>query len=256
MATERAIYLKVAYDGTAYAGWQVQPVDATVQGRLMAAVSEMEGQPTKVFGAGRTDAGVHARGQAASFVTSSTIPCRGYLLGLNAMLPDDVAVREVRELDPAFHARFSARGKHYRYSLWNAPTRQPQITRFAWHRYKPLDVEAMGRAGRLLEGEHDFSAFRSADCGREDAVCRLWRVSVTRHPNLLWIDVEGVAFLMHMVRTMVGSLLEVGLGKRPPDWIAEVLASGDRRRAGQTAPPHGLCLEHVYYQELGDPPPG
>lgn len=252
MAPPRSVYLKVAYDGTAYAGWQIQARDPTVQGRLMEAVTEMEGQPTKVYGAGRTDAGVHARGQGASFATHSTIPARGYLLGLNALLPDDIAVLEVTDLGADFHARFSARGKHYRYSIWNAPTRQPLATRFAWHRYKPLDDEAMARAARHLKGEHDFAAFRAADCGRDNTVRRLWRVEVTRHPDLVWIDVKGTAFLMHMVRNIVGSLVEVGLGKQPPDWIAEVLASRDRRRAGLTAPPHGLCLERVYYSELDD----
>lgn len=256
MATQRSIHLKVAYDGTAYAGWQIQPRDPTVQGRLTEAVAEMEGQPTKVYGAGRTDAGVHARGQGASFGTRSTIPANGYLLGLNALLPDDIAVLEVTELDVDFHARFSARGKHYRYAIWNAPTRQPLITRFAWHRWKPLDDEAMARAAGLLEGEHDFDAFRAADCERENAVRRLWRVCVTRHTDLIRIDVEGTAFLKYMVRTIAGSLVDVGLGKRPPDWIAEVLASRDRRRAGPTAPPQGLCLERVYYPELGDQTPG
>jgi tRNA pseudouridine38-40 synthase len=255
VAQERTLYLKVAYDGTAYAGWQVQPRDPTVQGRLMEAVAALERQPTRVFGASRTDAGVHARAQGASFTTGSTIPTRGYLLGLNAQLPDDIAVLEVREAPAGFHARHSARGKHYRYSVWNAPTRQPLITRFAWHRHKPLDDEAMAQAARHLEGEHDFGAFRAADCDRDHAVRRLWRVAVTRHPNLIWIDVEGTAFLKHMVRNIVGSLVVVGLGKQPPDWIAEVLQSRDRRRAGPTAPPHGLCLERVYYPALGDPPP-
>jgi tRNA pseudouridine38-40 synthase len=256
MSVQRSVHLKVAYDGTAYSGWQIQPRDPTVQGRLMEAVAEMEGQPTKVYGAGRTDAGVHARGQGASFTTGSTIPTKGYLLGLNALLPDDIAVLEVTDLEVDFHARFSARGKHYRYSIWNAPTRQPLATRFAWHRWKPLDHEAMARAGRYLVGEHDFNAFRAADCERENAVRTLWRVEVTPQPNLLCIDVEGTAFLKYMVRTIVGTLVEVGLSKHPPDWIAEVLASGDRRQAGPTAPPQGLCLEHVYYPELGDTPPG
>ena len=255
MAPPRTLYLKVAYDGTAYAGWQIQPRDPTVQGRLEAALATLEGQPTRIHGAGRTDAGVHALAQGASFHTESTIPPRGYLLGLNAQLPQDIAVLEVRQAPAEFHARHSARGKHYRYSLWNAPTRQPLITRFAWHRHKPLDDEAMARAARHLEGEHDFNAFRAADCDRAHAVRRLWRVAVTRHPHLIWIDVEGTAFLKHMVRIVVGSLVQVGLGKQPPDWIATVLESRDRRQAGPTAPPEGLCLERVYYPVLGDPPP-
>ncbi len=263
MAIERAIHLKVAYDGTDYSGWQVQSVAPTVQGRLMKAVSEMEGRPMKVYGAGRTDAGVHARGQGASFTTATTIPARGFMLGLNSILPSDIAVVEANELPAGFQARFAARGKHYRYSLWNSPTKQPLITRFAWHRWKPLDVEAMDRGARHLEGKHDFDAFRAAECGRDNAVRRLWRVAVSRSPDydedrgtgLVWIDVEGTAFLWHMVRIIAGTLVEVGRGKWPPGWVAEVLQSRDRRKGGPTAPPHGLCLEHVYYPELDDPPP-
>ncbi|MFH2006514.1 MAG: tRNA pseudouridine(38-40) synthase TruA [bacterium] len=252
MVAERTILLRVAYDGTRYSGWQIQPRDPTIQGSLQAAVSCLHGAPTKVFGASRTDAGVHARGQVASFRASSTIPLDGYLKGLNTLLPEDIAVVETREMGAAFHARHSARGKHYRYQIWNAPARQPQVTRYAWHRMQHLDEVAMAEAAALLVGRHDFGAFRAADCDREHAERTLWRAEVTRHPNLIWIDVEGTAFLKHMVRTLVGTLVEVGRGKRPTSWMAEVLASRDRRRAGLTAPPQGLCLERVYYPELGD----
>jgi tRNA pseudouridine38-40 synthase len=206
----------------------------------------------KVYGAGRTDAGVHARGQGASFRTRSTIPERGYLLGLNAQLPDDIAVQRVRQMPADFHARFSARGKHYRYTIWNAPTRHPLETRFAWHRHAELDLPAMQQAARHLVGHHDFESFRAASCEREHARRTLRRLEVSRQGRRLRFDVEGTAFLKHMVRILVGSLVAVGLGKHPPDWIAAVRDARDRRQAGPTAPPQGLCLMRVFYAELDE----
>jgi len=254
MAPERVIYLRVAYDGTAYSGWQIQPEEPTLQRTLMQAVAAMEGAPVKVFGAGRTDAGVHARGQAASFTTTSTIPERGYLLGLNAALPDDIAVQDVRVMPAGFHARFSAKGKHYRYALWNAPTRHPLECRTAWHRYHDLDLEAMNAGAQHLVGHHDFESFRSASCDREHARRTLHRVEVSREGRRVHIDVEGTGFLKHMVRIISGNLVEVGLGKHPPDWIAEVLEARDRKAGGQTAPAHGLTLLRVFYDELESAP--
>lgn len=250
MAEERVIYLRVAYDGTRYAGWQIQPDEPTVQATLMAAVAAMEGAPVKVFGAGRTDAGVHARGQGASFTTASSIPPLGWLRGLNATLPDDVAVTDVREMPPGFHARFSARGKHYRYRIWNAPARDPLECRTAWHRHGLLDVEAMAAGAAHLVGHHDFESFRAASCDREHAVRDLTRLDVRRDGPLVTVDVEGTAFLKHMVRILVGSLVEVGRSKHPPEWIAEARDARDRRAAGPTAPSAGLCLERVFYDEL------
>ena len=170
MATERVIFLRVAYDGTHYSGWQIQPETPTVQGVLTEAVAAMDGCPVKVFGASRTDAGVHATGQGASFTTVSTIPLKGYLRGLNTLLPDDIAVREVREMPAGFHARFSARGKRYRYRLWNEIAPEPLECRRAWHRHGPLSTEAMARAAAHLVGRHDFQSFRAAGCDREHAV--------------------------------------------------------------------------------------
>jgi tRNA pseudouridine38-40 synthase len=250
MADEGVIYLRVAYDGTHYAGWQIQPVEPTVQRALMEAVAAMEGGEVKVYGAGRTDAGVHARGQGASFATGSTIPLRGYLLGLNGHLPEDIAVQEVRAMPPGFHARFSARGKHYRYRIWNAPVRDPLECRTAWHRYGPLDIPAMAAGAVHLVGHHDYESFRSASCDRDHAVRDLSRVEVRRDGPLVTVDVEGTAFLKHMVRILVGSLVEVGSGKQEPGWIASARDARDRTAAGPTAPACGLCLERVYYDEL------
>jgi tRNA pseudouridine38-40 synthase len=248
---DRIIRLDVAYDGTDFSGWQLQPAVRTVQGVLEEALAVMEGGPVRIHGSGRTDAGVHARGQVCHLVTAGRIPVEGYRKGLNARLPADVAILEAREEPPGFHARFSARGKHYQYTVWNAPERHPLLARYAWHRKLPLDVAAMQAGAAHLLGVHDFDAFRAVSCEREHAVRHLWRLDVGRDGDLVRLDVEASGFLKHMVRVLAGSLVEVGRGKAPPAWIAEVLASRDRRRAGPTAPACGLCLETVYYE----PPP-
>ncbi|MDY0003235.1 MAG: tRNA pseudouridine(38-40) synthase TruA [Polyangia bacterium] len=250
MAPERVIYLRLAYDGTRYAGWQIQPEEPTVQGVLMETLAVLEKAPVKVVGASRTDAGVHARGQGASFCTSSSIPPRGYLRGLNSLLPEDLAVREAREMPQGFHARFSARGKHYRYRIWNEERRDPLECRTAWHRLRALDLEAMARGAEHLVGRHDFESFRAASCDRENAVRELTRVEISADGPLVAVDVEGTAFLKHMVRILVGSLVEVGRGRRPPGWIAQALEQRNRASAGPTAPACGLCLERVFYDEL------
>lgn len=246
-APERVIALRVAYDGTRYAGWQIQPTLPTVQGALQEALGVLEKRPMTIFGAGRTDAGVHAVGQVASFHTDSRIPTDGYLKGLNSHLPPDIAVQEAREMPGEFHARFSARGKHYRYAVWNHPVRHPLQTRTAWNVRHPLDLAAMNRAAAHLVGEHDFEAFRSAQCDREHAVRTLSRVEACREGDLVFLHVVGTAFLRHMVRILAGTLVAVGIGKRPPDWVAEVRDARDRRLAGITAPARGLCLLRVFY---------
>lgn len=247
--SSRTVLLTVAYDGTEFAGWQVQPAERTVQGALEAALSEMEHRHVKVWGAGRTDAGVHARGQAAHFHTRASIPLRGYVRGLNTLLAGDVAVLDARDVPDGFHARFSALGKHYRYTILNAPVRHPLATRYAWHREKLLDHDAMNAGAAHLLGTRDFNAFRAASCERESAVREMRRLEVTRQGDYLHLDVEATAFLKHMVRVIVGTLVEVGRGKRPAAWVAEVLASRDRTRAGPTAPARGLCLERVFYPD-------
>lgn len=253
MSSERVIALRVAYDGTRYVGWQVQPVLPTVQGALQEALAVLEKRTVTIYGAGRTDAGVHAVGQVASFRTSSRIPTEGYLKGLNSHLPHDIAVQETREMPADFHARFSARGKHYRYAMWNHPVRHPLAARTAWHVRHPLDLEAMNRAGAFLVGEHDFEAFRSAECDREHAIRTLSRVEACREGDRVLLHVVGTAFLRHMVRILAGTLMAVGIGKRPPEWVAEVRDARDRRLAGVTAPPWGLCLLRVFYDAWPGP---
>jgi tRNA pseudouridine38-40 synthase len=245
----RNIRLIVEYDGTDFAGWQRQPPPArSVQGVLEDAVAKMTGERPLVRGAGRTDAGVHARAQVASFVTASQIPILGLMRGINAATPRDVAVVEAAEAPPEFEPRRAARGKHYAYRLWNRPARSPLHARTSWHILHPLDTEAMAQAAAALLGEHDFSSFRAAGCDAKHAVRTLRRAAISRDGFLVTIDLEATAFLRGMARIIAGTLVEVGLGRRPAAEAADILAARDRERAGRTAPAHGLTLEAVVYQ--------
>jgi tRNA pseudouridine38-40 synthase len=251
----RTLKLVIEYDGTDLVGWQRQQNGPSVQQHLEDALAAMVRSEVAVIGASRTDAGVHARGQVAHFHTDATIPVHGFHRGLNSLLPPAIAVVGAEEVGAQFHARFSARGKHYRYDVLARPDRSPLLRHRSWHRVRPLDLEAMRAAARHLVGRHDFSAFRAAGCGARSPVRRVTGVAVARPaPDRVRIDVTGEAFLRNMVRIIAGTLVEVGEGRRPPDDVADVLASGDRTRAGQTAPPQGLTLVEVYYDRA--PPPG
>lgn len=247
MALPRNLHLIVEYDGTDLAGWQRQDGQPTVQGALEDAFREMTGEPVAVQGAGRTDAGVHARGQAANARTTAIIPTGGFLRGLNTLLPRAIAVLEVAEADAAFDARRDARGKVYRYSIWNHFVRSPLHERTAWHVRAPLDLAAMREAAEILVGEHDFAAFRAADCERRTTVRTLRRVDVSAQGALVAIEVEGTAFLKNMVRILAGTLVSVGHGQLAVETVRRALASGARTDAGVTAPAAGLCLERVLY---------
>jgi tRNA pseudouridine38-40 synthase len=244
----RHIRLVVEYDGSHLHGWQRQHNAATVQQHLEEALAKLLTHETTVIGASRTDAGVHARGQIASFWTERTIPLRGVRRGLNTMLPDAIAVRDAAEVPHDFHPRFSATGKHYRYSILTRPDRSPRFRDRAWHHPEPLNVVAMQQAANALVGEHDFAAFRSAGCAARTTVRRVEGIALTRsQPHVLDIDIRGNAFLRQMVRIIVGTLVEVGTGERSATQIPEILASKDRVRAGVTAPPQGLELIEVRY---------
>jgi tRNA pseudouridine38-40 synthase len=244
----RHIRLVVEYDGSQLHGWQRQDNAPTVQQHLEEALGKLLTHETQVMGASRTDAGVHARGQVASFRTEREIPLHGVRRGLNSMLPASIAIRDAAEVPDDFHPRFSATGKHYRYSLLTRAERSPRLRTHAWHHPEPLDVNKMQVAARALIGEHDFSAFRAAGCTAKTTMRRVDSIALTRlSPHLLDIDIRGNAFLRQMVRIMVGTLTEVGTGKRPPAQVAEILASKDRTKAGITAPAHGLELVEVRY---------
>ena len=249
--TPRNILLTVAYQGARYSGWQIQPRSPTVQGKIQARLETMTQHALRLRAAGRTDAGVHAAGQVANFRTTSDIPNKGFLRGLNAMLPDDIGIREVREVSLAFDARRHNTGKRYRYSLYNLRPASPIHAPNTWHVRRPLDLLAMAQAGAHLCGRHHFDAFRSARCDRENTLRTLYRVTVAQDGPLVHIDVEGSAFLRNMVRIIAGTLLEAGRGRMDPDAVPGILAGLDRRKAGPTAPPHGLSLMEVFTY---DPP--
>jgi tRNA pseudouridine38-40 synthase len=247
----RHLRLVIEYDGTDFAGWQRQASDPTVQATIEDALAIMVGHPVTLRGAGRTDAGVHARGQVATFSTASQIPVLGFLRGLNTALPRTIAISAVDEAPADFDARRWAIGKHYIYRIWNREARAALLDRTAWHVHTRLDHDAMHAAAQALLGEHDFSAFRAVDCDAKQPVRTLHRVDVSRDGHLITIDVEGTAFLRNMVRIIVGSLEDIGRGRRRE--LATALASRDRAQSGRTAPPKGLCLERVIYGE-GRPP--
>jgi tRNA pseudouridine38-40 synthase len=247
----RHIRIVVEYDGTGLHGWQRQLNGPTVQQHLEEGLAKLLAHPVQVTGASRTDAGVHARGQVASFRTERTIPLQGIRRGTNNLLPPQIAILEATEVADDFHARFSALGKHYRYTILARPDRSPRWRDRAWHHSDPLAIEPMAEAAALLVGEHDFSAFRAAGCSAKSPVRRIDSIAVTRpEPERIEVDVHGNAFLRNMVRIVVGTLCEVGTGVRPPGQVAEILALRDRTRGGITAPPQGLELVEVRYQAV------
>ena len=243
--------LTLEYDGAPFVGWQVQPNGPSVQGAVEAALEKLCGAPARVTGAGRTDAGVHARGQVASLDPPRDLPLSAWTAGLNAHLPPEVACVRAEEAPPGFDARRWARGKRYVYTLVRSPVRSPLWRGRAWELRRPLDVAAMTAALPHLRGSHDFSALRAADCPATTTVREVRELSIRaellREGELLEVRIEATAFLKHMVRNLVGTLVEVGHGKRSPDSLVELLDSRDRTRAGPTAPPHGLLLDEVFY---------
>jgi len=243
------IALGIEYDGTSYNGWQRQKTGLGVQQRLEEALSLVANERVEVVCAGRTDTGVHASGQVVHFDTDSERSERGWLLGANTNLPEDISVTWVKPVDQDFHARFSAAGRSYRYLILNRLQRSALHRSRAWWVYEPLDEVPMQAAAQRLLGEHDFSAFRSAACQANTAVREITAISVSRSGDWLTIDVTANAFLMNMVRNIVGSLAAVGLGEQGVEWISDVLESRDRKAGGITAPPHGLTLVGVEYPE-------
>jgi tRNA pseudouridine38-40 synthase len=249
LTAPRTVRLVLEYDGTDLCGWQRQENGPTVQGHLEQALARMTGVDTPVIGASRTDAGVHALGQVASFTTLARIPCHGFRLGLNSLLPPSIAVVAADEVEAGFHARFSAIGKHYRYSILTRSSRSPLEGRRSWHRPGArLDLEAMRDAASRLLGERDFSAFRAAGCTARSTTRRVDQIAITEAAeHRLDFDVRGNAFLRNMVRILVGTLVEVGEGRTTPSQVSEIMESRDRTQAGQTAPARGLCLVEVLY---------
>jgi tRNA pseudouridine38-40 synthase len=236
----------LAYDGTDYRGWQIQPGARTVQGVVLDAARRLAAD-ARVTGASRTDAGVHALRQVASLTLSTALASRVVLRALNAALPCDVRVRVVREAPRGFDARRAALGKRYAYLIDNGAVPNPLLGRYAWHLPEALDVGAMRRALAPLRGRHDFGAYCAAPGRAKDPMCDVRALHVVRRRDWIAVILSADRFLHHMARNLVGSAVAVGRGARRPDWLRVVLDSRDRRRAGATAPAHGLTLVRVVY---------
>lgn len=241
------IRLVLEYDGSRYAGWQRQPDQPTIQEAIETALFQLTQETVSVTGAGRTDSGVHALGQVASFRIDRQWTPREWLRGLNARLPDDIAVRTAATVSDDFHARYAASGKLYEYRILNRGERPALDRAYVWHVHKPLDLAAMQEAATYLVGSHDFSSFEGTLTDNEDPVCDLRQLSLSSQGDVVRTEAYANRFLKHMVRAIVGTLVEVGHGKRTPSALRTVLAAKDRRAAGRTAPPHGLFLVRVDY---------
>jgi tRNA pseudouridine38-40 synthase len=243
----RTLKLTLSYDGTRFVGWQRQSEGESIQGLLEARQRIFEGAPVSVQGAGRTDAGVHALGQVASVRVTCTHDTATLTRALNAHLPEDIRILTVEERDPGFHARFSARAKTYRYQIRNTPIASPFDRVYVWHLDEPLAIDAMNRAAALLVGTHDFAAFRSVGGDAVGTVRTVTRSVLCDTSGLVTYEISGSGFLRHMVRAIVGTLVEIGRGWRDPAAIGGLLAGGTRADAGPTAPPQGLFLISVDY---------
>ncbi|MGA7380446.1 MAG: tRNA pseudouridine(38-40) synthase TruA [Terriglobales bacterium] len=249
----RNLKIVLAYDGSDFAGWQVQPDSATIQGTLASAIGRVTGEKVLPQGSGRTDAGVHALGQVATCALESPIPAGNLLKALNDLLPASIRVLEVSEAELEFHARKSARGKTYRYRICRASICPPFMARYVWHHPYPLDENAMRQASALVLGEHDFTSFAAVDPERgkeENGVSNVRRIFLSgwdREGEELIYTVRGSGFLHHMVRNLVGTFVLVGKGTLRPEDISRILQAKDRSAAGATVPAHGLYLVHVEY---------
>jgi tRNA pseudouridine38-40 synthase len=243
----RNIRLTIEYDGTGYAGWQVQPNGLAIQQVMENALGKILKEPVRLYSSGRTDAGVHARGMVAAFQTDKLIPLQAFSDGLNCLLPPDIAVREAVEAPVGFNPRYDAQGKHYRYTIHNGRRRSPLCRLYAWHLPRTLDLAKMRQTADQLVGEHDFAAFRTTGCAARTTVRRIFSVEVARAGDFVQIDVKGSGFLRNMVRIIAGTLVEVGLGKLSPEDVGKLLTAPGKSTAAMTAPAKGLCLMEVFY---------
>ncbi len=240
--------LIIEYDGTKYHGWQRQAQDRTIQGAIESALKTMIKKDVVLTGSGRTDAGVHALGQVASFRCAVKLAPQAFQAGLNSLLDDDIVIQDCELVDEQFHARYDAKAKTYRYTIINRPIAQAIGRHYAWHIRKPLDLEAMCQASTSFIGSHDFKAFEGTGSPRSHTTRNILRAEWSRKtPNQLQFEIEANGFLRYMVRNLVGTLVDVGLGKKNVEDFIAILHSRDRGQASATAPPHGLFLVSVQY---------
>ncbi|MDP2808378.1 MAG: tRNA pseudouridine(38-40) synthase TruA [bacterium] len=241
----RNIKLLLEYDGTAFAGWQVQPEQRTVQGVLESALCKMTGEKVALIGSGRTDAGVHASGQVANFKTETDIPLKAFSLGLNAILPKDVAVLKSEETDPEFNSRFAARSRSYRYQI--ITRRSPLLERYAWRIIYPLNRDVLPKLCNVIQGKHDFTAFASAQAEVDNFTVNVARAGWKDFGGVLSFEILADRFLHNMVRIIVGTMIDTARGHLKPEDMKRILEAKDRTLAGKTAPACGLCLVRVEY---------
>lgn len=243
----RKIKLTIAYNGANYAGWQVQNNAITVQGNIIEACKKIFKCETSVMGASRTDAGVHAYGQVATIEIESNIETKKIPYALNAHLPSDIVVQNAIEVDKKFHPRYNAKNKTYIYKIYNAEFPLPQLNDFTYFYYKKLDVKKMEIAAKQFIGEHDFKAFCSAGTSVKTTIRTIYDCSISKENNLITVSIKGNGFLYNMVRIIIGTLIEVGIGKTHPKEIIEIINSKNRSMAGKTAPAKGLSLLQIEY---------
>jgi tRNA pseudouridine38-40 synthase len=244
----RNIALTIAYDGSDFAGWQTQPEQRTVQETMEKAIAEFTGvERVHLNASGRTDSGVHAVGQVANFYTAATYPLDVVIKAINARMPADIAVTDARDVPQAFDANKDAKRKLYRYVIHDGPVMSPFMRRYAVHNKHRLDAPAMRRASECLKGRHDFHSFETQWPNRQSSIRTITHLSVNRAGDFIWIDVEADGFLYNMVRSIAGTLMDVGRGHIVESRVAEILHAEDRREAGPTAPPQGLFLMRVTY---------
>lgn len=243
----RKIKLKIEYDGSKYHGWQYQDNAVSVQEVLSRAIKKLTGEDILPEGAGRTDAGVHAYGQTASFNTDSRIPAEKFSTALNTFLPDDISINMSEQVEDDFHARFSAKGKHYRYMIFNRPLRSALLAGRAWHVRERLDLDAMREASQYFLGHHSFKAFCAAGHSVKTFDRTIFRSEWSAEGDVLVFDTCGDGFLYNMVRIMVGTMVDIGKGRFSPEIVRTAIETGERNAIGVTAPPTGLYLMEVYY---------
>lgn len=245
----KRVMLTVAYDGTDYCGWQVQPNGDTIEGQLNKHLSELLGEPITVIGASRTDSGVHALCNLAVFDTQARMPAEKISYALNQRLPEDIKIQKSEEVAADFHPRKVATRKTYEYKIYNAQFPNPTMRLYSHFTYVPMDAEKMQEAAKHFVGEHDFAAVSTFKPEVESTVRTIYDLSVTREGDLITIRVTGNGFLYNMVRIIAGTLMEVGRGRMEPSFIPEMLASGDREKAGPTAPAQGLTLVSYTFEK-------
>jgi tRNA pseudouridine38-40 synthase len=244
---QHSIRLTLEYDGTDFKGWQIQPDQRTVQGELQTRLQRLYGAPISVIASGRTDAGVHALGQVVNFVPTREISLERLQISLNGMLPPDIAVKNADYVAPDFHARFDARRRHYFYRM--CANKHPMGRYYAWHMRRPLDLDTLKQASSILLGRHDFTSFCVTAYEKDNRVCELYRCEWCQQGEELTFHIEGNRFLRAMVRSIVGTLVEMGRGVRPAEAMHDILGARNRQSAGESAPARGLFLERVIYDD-------